>query len=60
MLKDGFLKIPMSAVALFGEMRVRRVWNDREQKWYFSIVDGVAVLTDSVAPQNDINVMRRL
>lgn len=49
----------MSAIVLFGEKRVRRVWNDREQKWYFAIVDVVAVLTDSADPQGYIKDMRR-
>ena len=29
---------------------MRTVWDDEQEKWYFSIVDTVAVLTDSVAP----------
>lgn len=33
---------------LFEERKVRTVWNDEKEKWYFSIVDVVSVLTDSV------------
>ena len=33
---------------LFQEKSVRTVWDDKEEMWYFSIVDVVAVLTDSV------------
>ena len=33
---------------LFERKNVRTVWDDEEEKWYFSIVDVVAVLTDSV------------
>ena len=36
------------ALKLFEERRVRTVWDDEQDKWYFSIVDVVAVLTDSV------------
>ena len=36
------------ALKLFEERRVRTVWADEQDKWYFSIVDVVAVLTDSV------------
>lgn len=36
------------ALELFEERRVRTVWDDEQDKWYFSIVDVVAVLTDSV------------
>lgn len=35
------------ALKLFEERRVRTVWDDKQEKWYFSIVDVVAVLTDS-------------
>ena len=35
------------ALRLFEEKKVRTVWDDTEEKWYFSIVDVVAVLTDS-------------
>ena len=33
---------------LFQEKSVRTVWDDKEERWYFSVVDVVAVLTDSV------------
>ena len=33
---------------LFEERKVRTVWDDKKEKWYFSIVDVVSVLTDSV------------
>ena len=38
------------AIQLFEERKVRTIWDDTTEKWYFSIVDVVAVLTDSVAP----------
>lgn len=37
-----------NAIKLFEEKKVRTVWDDKDEKWYFSIVDVVAVLTDSV------------
>ena len=36
------------SLQLFGEQRIRTAWNQGEEKWYFSIVDVVAALTDSV------------
>ena len=36
------------ALQLFEDKKVRTVWDDNEEKWYFSIVDVVAVLTDSI------------
>ena len=35
------------ALQLFEEKKVRTVWDDVEEKWYFSIVDVCGVLTDS-------------
>ena len=35
------------AIQLFSERKVRSVWDDEQEKWFFSIVDVVAVLTDS-------------
>jgi len=35
------------ALQLFEERKVRTVWDEEEEKWFFSIVDVVAVLTDS-------------
>jgi prophage antirepressor-like protein len=37
-------------VKIFEEKNVRTVWDDKEEKWYFSIVDVVDVLTDSKDP----------
>lgn len=36
------------ALKLFQDKKIRTVWDDEQEKWYFSIVDVVAVLTDSV------------
>ena len=38
-------------IQIFNGQKVRTVWNADEEKWYFSIVDVVAVLTDQ--PDND-------
>ncbi len=35
------------ALKLFEDRKVRTVWDDETEEWYFSIVDVVAVLTDS-------------
>lgn len=39
--------IKKQAIQLFEERKVRTVWDDQEEKWYFSIVDVCGVLTDS-------------
>ncbi len=38
------------AIKLFEDRKVRALWDDEQEKWYFSIVDVVRVLTDSVDP----------
>ena len=39
-------------IKLFEESKIRSVWNEEEQQWYFSVVDVVAVLTESVNPRD--------
>lgn len=39
------------ALQLFNDRQIRTAWDDKEEKWYFSIVDVVAVLTESADPQ---------
>ena len=43
---------------LFDDRKIRTVWDDKEEKWYFSIVDIVAVLTDSADPKQYIKRMK--
>ena len=38
------------AIQLFQEKRIRTLWDEEQEKWYFSIVDVVEVLTDSKDP----------
>ena len=45
-------------IQLFEEKKVRTVWDDQEEKWYFSIVDVVQVLTDSADVKQYIKKMR--
>ncbi len=35
-------------IQLFEERKVRTLWDDEKEVWYFSIVDVVTVLTDSI------------
>lgn len=46
------------ALRLFEEKKVRTVWDDTEEKWYFSIVDVVSILTDSSDPKQYLKKMR--
>ncbi len=39
-------------VKLFEQQKVRTHWDEIEEKWYFSIIDVIAILTDSVNPRD--------
>ena len=39
------------AIPLFEEKKVRSAWDSETETWYFSVVDVIAILTDSVDPQ---------
>ena len=39
-------------IKLFEERKIRSIWNEEEQQWYFSVIDVVAVLTESVNPRD--------
>jgi len=39
-------------ITIFEGQKIRRLWNEREEKWYFSVIDIVAVLTSSVNPRD--------
>ena len=38
---------------------MRSIWDDTHEKWYFSIVDVVAILTDSPNPQTYWRVLKK-
>lgn len=46
------------AIKIFEEKKVRTIWDDEQEKWYFSIVDIVGVLTDSPNPNNYWKVLK--
>jgi len=45
-------------IQLFEDKKVRTVWDDQEEKWYFSIVDVCAVLSESENPQTYWRVLK--
>ena len=47
------------AIKLFEERKVRTIWDDTHEIWYFSIVDVVAILTDSPNPQTYWRVLKK-
>jgi DNA-damage-inducible protein D len=47
----------MGSIKLFESKRIRSVWNDKDQKWYFSVQDVIEVLTDSTDVKQYIKKM---
>ena len=48
------------ALQLFEEKKIRSVWDDKEEKWYFSIVDVCAVLTEQTDAEHARNYWKVL
>jgi len=46
-------------IKLFENTQVRTVWDAEQEKWYISIVDVIAILTDSPNPQVYWRVMKK-
>lgn len=46
------------SIQIFEEQKVRAIWNDDKEKWYFSIVDTVQALTDSPNPRKYWSVLK--
>ena len=46
------------SLKLFEERNVRTIWDDTQEKWYFSVVDVIAILTDSPTPRNYWKVLK--
>ena len=46
------------AIQLFEERKVRTVWDDASETWYFSVIDVVGILTDSPDPKRYWSVLK--
>ena len=47
-----------TSIQIFEEKKVRSVWNEEEEKWYFCIADVVEILTESKNPSDYIKKMK--
>lgn len=47
------------AIKIFEEKKVRTVWDDETEEWYFSVVDVVEILTESTNPQTYWRVLKK-
>ena len=39
------------AIKIFEDKKVRTLWDDEKEKWYFSIIDVIEILTNSPRPR---------
>ena len=51
--------VKQETIKVFEEKRIRTLWDDEQEKWYFSVVDVVQVLTGSVNPTDYLKKMRK-
>lgn len=49
----------MNEIKLFENQQIRSVWNEEKQEWFFSVVDIVAVLTESANPRRYWSDLKR-
>ena len=48
-----------NSIQLFEDRRIRTAWDEEQEEWYFSVVDVIAVLTDSSNPTDYLKKMRK-
>ncbi|MCL1972416.1 MAG: phage antirepressor protein [Endomicrobia bacterium] len=49
----------MNKIKLFEDKKIRTVWNEKEEEWYFSVVDVISALTDSTNPTDYLKKLRK-
>ena len=49
-----------TAVKLFEQKQIRSIWKDEDEKWYFSIIDVIGILTDQPTHQGPRNYWKVL
>lgn len=47
-----------NSIILFNQKQVRRIWDEKKELWYFSIVDVVEILTESPRPRKYWNALK--
>ena len=48
-----------NSIQLFEDRKIRTAWDEEQEEWYFSVVDVIAVLTDSSNPPDYLKKMRK-
>ncbi len=49
---------PQNDIKLFGQNEVRSLWDDEAEEWYFSVIDVIAILTESKNPRKYWSVLK--
>ena len=49
----------MKQIILFDRKQIRRLWDENQEKWFFSVVDVIGALTDSNNPQVYWRVLKK-
>ena len=47
-----------TSIKLFQDKNIRTIWDEEQEKWYFSVIDVIAVLTDSDNPRKYWSVLK--
>ena len=47
------------AIQLFEDNKIRTVWSEEEEEWYFSIIDVISVLTGTTTPRRYWSDLKR-
>ena len=50
---------PQNKIKIFENKRVRTVWNDDEEDWYFSVIDVIEILTETARPRKYWNDLKK-
>jgi len=59
LITNNFMPKKSKKIAIFEGKKIRRLWDEKKEKWYFSVVDVVAVLSDSNNPTDYLKKMRK-
>lgn len=47
-----------TAIKVFEQKKIRSHWDDEQEKWYFSVIDVIEILTDSPRPRKYWNALK--
>lgn len=48
-----------NSIKVFEDKKIRSIWNEEEEEWYFSVVDIIEALTESANPTDYLKKIRK-